>query len=354
MPDFNTLEPVNNLSFQVAWESTLKCNMDCSYCGDGHDNSVEHPSLEDSLKTVDFIFDYLQVQMNKRPKHLKIAGLNIQGGESLFHPNIVQILSYINEKKSNIDYTLTVAMITNAIAGHRTWKKIIDLVDYFTISYHAEMTDKQELLFRANCLYTKRNNKEFQVSVMMHPSNWNKCISVIDYCKNQNIKYLPRQIDHSWTEFRFNYSKEQQEFLLGKTPPTVKEKVKALLSNGINLSSKGRACCGGNTLCTDNSCQTQYVMGNNFKNWYCSVDKFFLYIRQSTGEVFTNKDCKTNLESKIAPLGYLSDTATILQNAKTYKDPIICQKKSCWCGLCAPKAATLDQYNTIIKKYLLD
>jgi MoaA/NifB/PqqE/SkfB family radical SAM enzyme len=51
----NSIEPVNPLGFQVAWEITLKCNMDCSYCGDGHNNKTLHPNKEECLKTVDFI-----------------------------------------------------------------------------------------------------------------------------------------------------------------------------------------------------------------------------------------------------------------------------------------------------------
>ena len=122
---FKSLEPVGNPSFQVAWESTLKCNMDCSYCGDGHDNKMSHPSLEDSLKTVDFIFEYLQIQMDCKPVHLRTAGINIQGGESAFHPNIIEILEYIQEKKKLVNYTLTVALITNAVVGSKNWQKII-------------------------------------------------------------------------------------------------------------------------------------------------------------------------------------------------------------------------------------
>ena len=78
--------------FQIAWESTLKCNLDCSYCGDGHDNRQAHPSLEDSLKTVDFIVAYVDRYMQNRPQEQRIANLNIQGGERIYHPNIIEIL----------------------------------------------------------------------------------------------------------------------------------------------------------------------------------------------------------------------------------------------------------------------
>ena len=95
MPNFNVLYSQRKI-FQVAWESTLKCNLDCSYCGDGHDNSQKHPSLEESLKTVDFIIEYLNLHMSIKNKNNKFANLNIQGGESIFHPNILEILEFLH------------------------------------------------------------------------------------------------------------------------------------------------------------------------------------------------------------------------------------------------------------------
>jgi len=50
----------------------------------------------------------------------------------------------------------------------------------------------------------------------------------------------------------------------------------------------------------------------------------------------------------------LSNTQLILDNLTTTSLPVIqCKKYKCECGLCAPKAQTLDQYNQIMKKYLI-
>ena len=58
----NSIEPIDPLGFQVAWEITLKCNMDCSYCGDGHNNKTLHPNKEECLKTVDFYYSFQDCQ----------------------------------------------------------------------------------------------------------------------------------------------------------------------------------------------------------------------------------------------------------------------------------------------------
>ena len=358
MPDFNYIDQTNSHnSFQVAWESTLKCNLDCSYCGDGHDNSQDHPSLEDSLRTVDFIVEYLNLYMCSRPDHIRFATLNIQGGESIFHPHILEILEYIKSKKSLYhNWNLNIGLITNGITSPERWKKIADLVDYFTMSFHSESLVKQQDMFRQNVKYLKDNNKNFQVSVLMHPKKWQVCLDQIEWCKNHDVKYITRQLDHGWTNFKFNYTPEQSEFLTGTKQVSMTTKVISFFKNGIDLSSKGRACCGGETLCTDVDSSTTYIKNNRFKGWTCSVNRFFLYIRQTTGEIFTNKDCRMNLDSEVGVLGYLKNSEALLKDLKqkletnTLPD-IICDKSSCWCGLCAPKAAQPDVYKKIMQKY---
>ena len=101
MPNFETLEPAidpnNKISFLLDWEMTLKCNLDCTYCPtDGpqisHDNSTDHPPLAGCLKTLDFMFAYVDLYMAHKPNALKEVVLNVYGGESLHHPDIIEIL----------------------------------------------------------------------------------------------------------------------------------------------------------------------------------------------------------------------------------------------------------------------
>jgi len=336
MTTFDTLIPAKRISFQVAWESTLKCNLDCSYCGDGHDNSTQHPALAECLDTVDFIYKYVDIKMQQRPESQRFANLNIQGGESIFHPKILDILKYVKEKKNNYNWYMGVATITNAVIGKNLWQRVVEYIDYYTISYHPEASKRSKELVKNNILYLKNKDKAFSISVMMHPKHWDNCIEFIEWCKDNNIPYNARQIDHHWLDMRFNYNAEQSEYLIGRKV-TTKDKLLYGLAKGLNLSKTGRACCGGNTLCAS-GCETNYVEGNNFKGWHCSVADYFLYIRQVTGEVFTNKDCKMNYNGNVGPIGYLYDTDSIIE--KMHNNGIICKKSSCWCGLCAPKART--------------
>jgi len=349
MTDFTTLEPVRDKFFHVEWETTLKCNLDCSYCGDGHDNKLPHPSLTESLDTVDFIFEYVNYYMERKPQEHRHVNINVFGGESLFHPKIIEILKYLRNKRQEYDFSCNVSTITNAIVGPKLWSNLAQYLDYYTISYHAESTTKQQQMLKNNVLYLKSKNKNFQVNIMMHNKHWDNCIAMENWCKENDIKYHLRQIDHDWFDRRFNYTADQSEYLTGEKPAGLGLIAIAALTGQIDLSNHGRACCGGQPMCCGSN-EVDYVKGNNFKNWSCSVNEFFLYIKQNTGEVYTNKDCKMNFKNKVGPIGHLKDTKSILDSIK--KNPVItCKKKSCWCGLCAPKAKYKEDYERIMVKY---
>lgn len=346
---FNTLEPVNPQVFQIAWESTLKCNLDCSYCGDGHNNKIPHPNITETLDTVDFIVDYVSLIMKNRK--VKEASLNIQGGESLVHPQIIQILKYTNAKAENLDWKLYINTITNAVVKDKIWHRLVPYINFFTVSFHSESSYTQQEQVRKNILYLKEHDKNFHVSILMHPKHWDTCVSMVDWCKANDVKFNIRQIDHHWMDFRFNYTPEQAAYITGATPPSIVQKAAAVITGQVNLSAQSRECCGGLEMCTNETACTKRVE-NKFKGWHCSVDKNFLYIRQTTGEVFTNKDCRMNFDGKVGPIGNLNNTRAILDRVSQGTNTIICKKSSCWCGLCAPKAQHKEDYDKIMLKYL--
>lgn len=362
---YSSIEPkCNNInSFQITWEITLKCNLDCSYCGsDNHNNNIPHPSLEDCFKTIDFLIDYVNIYMETRIPSQRYVGLNVFGGESLFHPNIVEILEYIKIKHEPYKekWNLNVQTITNAVVKRKIWNKIIDLLDFFTISYHSEGTKEQQDIVRGNILELIKKNKNFNCAIMMHTKYWKNCIDMIEWCKSNNVPYLPRQIDHTWINFQFYYTKDQIKWWDELRGTSTKIPIHKKIISIVNMDSKGRSCCGGDQMHINgnyDSAQT-YIPNNNFKEWYCSVNRFFLFIKQVTGEIFTNKDCKMGFNGKVEPIGYLRNTDILLfslkENIKNNNLPIIvCQKKQCLCGLCAPKASSRIEYDKIMIKHLL-
>lgn len=342
------------------WELTMKCNLDCSYCVKGtyggHDNSTRHPDFEQCSKTIDFMYQYVDAVMSKKIAGLKYVILNINGGESLHHPDIVEILQQVRQKYLMYQdrWHLTVTTTTNAIVSHKKLQAIIPLIDEFTVSYHSEHTEKQRQQFRDNLLSIRDAGKRLKCVVLMHYDEklFADAEQQISWLKQNSIKHLPRQLDNADRTNRVYKTHQIKWFNKLYQSNTNVEFVSIDESKDTVLSSVGRGCCGGRSFCSDQKYSQKhfFVQNNRFENWYCSVDEFFLYVKQLTGEVFVNRDCKMNYNGGVGPIGWLYDTDSILKNIGL-NPTIQCKKEQCWCGLCAPKAQTIEDFNSIMRKY---
>ena len=379
------------MCFLLDWEITLKCNLDCSYCGKwSHDNSTQHPPLEECIKTIDFMFDYVDLYMQQKAKWNRQVVLNVYGGESLFHPNIIEIHSLIKEKyneKFADRWKLTVATTTNLVVGPTVLKNLIPHIDEWTVSYHTEANDKQKKQMKENLLYLKDKGCGIRVTILLNPKQFEDALSMIDFCKEHGLTHVPRQLDREEHQTQYDYKADQLEWFESfynekKSIATVKPSTpiveKAIvehkkvpsetiqISNTIsiekkdntNLSDVGRACCGNRQLCVSQKYkEREYFIPNQLKGYSCSVNWFFLFIKQYTGDIYNNKDCRMKFDGTVGPIGNLKNSDILLTQLKTWMDtnqmPIIkCAKSSCNCGLCAPKAKTEEIFREIIPKYL--
>ena len=376
MPDFESLEPAidpnNRITFLLDWELTMKCNLDCSYCGTGlyggHDNSTKHPPTSECLSALDFMFAYVDLYMNTKPRGIRYVILNVYGGESLYHPDIVNILSQIRTKYQPYSdrWHLTVTTTTNAIIPDKKLQKIIPYIDEFTVSYHPECTDKQKQQFRDNLLTIAQSGRRQKCVVLMHQEQelFQDATGMIAWLTENNIRILPKQLDHNsglnGNERIYNESQVQWFSNLYSSKSFGQPASLLQDTEESNLTDVGRACCGGRQTCTNQNYKQRHAyVENKFPNWYCSVNHFFLFVKQVNGEIFVNKDCKMNFDGTVGPIGNLTNTAEILSTLQnqlaTNSLPIIqCKKYNCFCGLCAPKAKELDTYNKIMEKYQKD
>jgi hypothetical protein len=186
---------------------------------------------------------------------------------------------------------------------------------------------------------------------------------MISWCQQHNVKFLPRQVDHTVNSTQFNYDSSQVVWfdkLYAKKTYKITDRM-ALpgldASQKINLSTVGRACCGGRSLCKNQSYKNRdFYVDNKFTDWYCSVNEFFVFIKQVNGEIFVNKDCKMNFNGGVGPIGNLIDTQSLLDRLRSQiqnkNRPVIqCKKQRCLCGLCAPKAKHRKDFENIMEKY---
>jgi sulfatase maturation enzyme AslB (radical SAM superfamily) len=367
------LDPTNTPSFLLDWEVTKLCNLDCSYCPTGvewgsHDNSTPHPPLADCLKSIDFMYEYVDEYMKyKRPSQRKVV-LNVYGGESLFHPNIVEILEQVRQRYEPFKdrWYLTVTCTTNAIVGKNLWARVVPLIDEFTVSYHAENLPKQKQQYLDNALYLKEHNKRFKCIIMMHnqPELFADSEQIIKFCQEHELRYVVKAMDNN--QDQWSYTQEQfgklKTFWMSKVPETqkleYKEKIDLIPQTGKVLSiAQGRACCAGRQLSLNGDLKSRisFVPHQGFKGWSCSVNWFFLFVQQLTGNVYTNKDCRMSTTNRVEPLGNIQNSAEIISTLKTQFEsnsmPIIrCAKQICLCGICAPKAETREDFMQLITR----
>lgn len=373
MADFHTLEPAidpnNRIAFLLDWELTMKCNLDCSYCATGlyggHDNSTKHPPRSECINSIDFMFAYADLYMQRKPKGLRYVILNVYGGESLNHPDIVEILSQVHEKYKPYrnNWHLTVTTTTNAIVSKKKLDQIIPMIDEFTVSYHTNNTAKQKQQFKENLLTIHQSGRRQKCVVLMHPEPdlFADANDMIAWLNAHGIKHMPKQLDHQPNTNRFNYDSVQIKWFdrfYNKSSFNSQTQIDNQESqNKTDLAELGRACCGGRQVCKDlNYKSRDLFVANKFTDWYCSVNHFFLYIKQVNGEIYVNKDCKMNFDGTVSPIGTLDNTESLLASLKTQLDnktlpTIRCAKSRCHCGICAPKSQDLDTYNQIMEKY---
>lgn len=365
------LDPTNVPAFLLDWELTKLCNLDCTYCDTGidggHDNSTKHPPLEKCLQTIDFMYQYVDLYMQYKKSSQRKVILNVYGGESLVHPNIVEVLTQCRSKYQNYKekWHLTITCTTNGVVGDRQWRLIEPLVDEFTVSYHAENLPKQKQQYKQNVLYLKEQNKRFKCAIMMHNSKtlFQDAETMVQFCKENNIRYVLKPLDNQTDEWK--YSADQfsklKTFWINSTTKSNNNLDQSNNSNNNDVLSvkQGRPCCGGRKLSVNGdlkSCVT-YVSKQGFQDWYCSVNWFFLFVQQLTGNVYTNKDCRTSTTGRVEPLGTVDNYQLILDKVKQQLDsrtmPIIkCVKDICMCGFCAPKADNMKDFKELFDRQL--
>jgi pyruvate-formate lyase-activating enzyme len=384
MPAFSCVEPAIDPgarpTFLLDWELTLKCNLDCTYCATPtevplteatHDNTSEHPDLDLCLKTIDFMYDYVDLYMRHKPRWTRSVVLNLYGGESLIHPDIVKILQQARIRHAPFaqKWPLTITCTTNAVIGHKRMQAVLPFIDEFTVSYHVESLKKQKTRVLDNLRLIQASHKKLKCILLMHGNQqyWPELLDVLDFCRDENIPYLARALDGatnaSYNTHQINWFKNQYlDAVPQKSQKTQASAMQALdqcQNDSVALSEIGRACCGGRLMCQDTDLKhpIRFVPDNNFFGWQCSVNWFFLYVKQYTGEIFVNKDCRMSFDGTVSPIGYLNETDKLLTSTKLRLDtntmPVIeCRKSLCICGLCAPKARDKQTFKKIMVKHV--
>lgn len=332
----------------VTWDTGRRCNYNCTYCeASRHDNHSKHHPYDTLMNTFEFVKEYTKIYSH-------LVNINFTGGEPTVNPAFWDFAEYIKNNEDRFRLSLT----TNGAWHPKNTERIADIFEGVTVSYHAEADSKlkEQVVENIKLLYNK--GIWLQVNVMMHIDYFDECVNVCNTLKELGIKHTPRPIgdgnaerqgwffdtDGKQRRTSHDYNEEQQQWYfnyLGISAPTEEQK------QGTQL---GRSCCGGRCIkgLSNNEWKTVTHIETNFKDWFCSVNKFFLHIDQHTGEVFHHQTCQAIHGGKRGAIGNLKDTNAIIQYALDHKDKVIvCPNDRCGCGMCVPKAKDWSIFKSI-------
>lgn len=378
----HAITPKSRPAFQIDWEITYFCNLDCSYCG-SHDNSTKHPDIDRCRKGIEFAFAYADIIMQSKKSYERAVSLNLLGGETLIHPEIVDILEYMRElyeTKYKNRWRLTTNITTNGVVGTNVLERCLPLLDYWVISYHTESLPKQKKLAIDTIYTVKKSGKPCSVRLMMHkgPTNFAECQDLAKQLDQDGISYAlkpigaTQNIHDNWDgKGVHSYTKDQTTHLMqywarpnntsgnNITTPSSNDVKMLEVDNRFVVATAGYPCCSEKPLCVNQDRKNPVIKipMTGFKDWYCSVNWYFLFVKQSTEEVFHNKSCTAKLDGTLGPIGMLDQADKILSTLQKQIDnkamPVMrCPKLVCGCGMCAPKAEQQEVFDQIMSAHI--
>ena len=375
---FDLIDVPDSYLFQVTWDLGRRCNFDCSYCGHHrHNNWSPHADLDTLIETANFVLDYCDLYVKYRS--IKEININFTGGEPTTNKNLIELIKYIRQQKR--DYSITIALTTNGAFPDKIIPELRQHVNQVTVSYHCEASDILKQSVQKRILKMKEVGIQMQVNVMMHEKSeyFKECQSLCLLLKENKINYIFRVIgdeeDTVDTSQTHKYSDEQIQWLRNHWTEN-KEKLESVENSNKNHCTsafgtsykneqnkiginEGRPCCGSRVMCTANKEKrelTRFINRTNFKDWYCSVNWFFLHINQEAQLVFHHQTCQAKFEGKKGPIGPLRKRDKILSELKEKLetgtlDLITCPNTYCGCGICTPKSSNKEKLTKELTKH---
>ncbi len=161
------------------YEITPRCNNNCLYCYNVWKENEGYPDGELTLLESKKLF--AKVLDEVTPEAVTFAG-----GEPLLHPYIVEIASFLNQKK------IKLGIATNGILLNEEMAKLLinNGVNYFEISLASVNQDSYAYLSRNDCvqkarnaiLSVKKHGAKLNVAIVITRQNLSEVESVLDLC----------------------------------------------------------------------------------------------------------------------------------------------------------------------------
>ena len=315
--------------YQIIWDLGRRCSYSCSYCPP-HRNSrkSKYADYDDLVRTMEGIHDYAGLIQSFRKGPMK-RKLSFTGGEPTVHPDFFPFLEWLAETYPEYSRGVT----TNGFFKTKRVEQLKKWSTGGTISYHCEASEYMKDQVIENIYELAPYG--YKVNVMFHKDYFKECAMLCEALESEGVSYVPRpigdddpnDITSKMLGYTHEYDTEQQQYFKDHF--------------GERDESLGRPCCGGRTFSMDGS-SCNYTSNTNFYGWKCWINYYFLFINSEFDRVWSSQTCGTNLDGKVAPLGFASrfeDIVDRLANSLYEKRlPVVtCPKTHCGCGLCIDK-----------------
>jgi MoaA/NifB/PqqE/SkfB family radical SAM enzyme len=283
---------------------TDRCNLDCHYCTE-YDNSVPHPQLEDLKRWIKKIAD------------LEVSVLNLQGGEPLLHPDIVEIVRYSKSLGLGVTMSSNGFLLTKDLVAEldRAGLDILQLsVDRMTPT---DSTRKSLKTVIPKMALLENSSIKYHISGVLFNDSVAEAGEVLEYGLGRNIPTQARLV-HADPEGEFRVGADERDDLMSMVDLQLAKK-----RNGEPVHT--------------NSAILSYqrdMLGGTAPDWTCMAGYKFFFV-SATGEFWL---CSMRHDPGIS---IMDVTPEILRGFYTKKD---CQSG---CGVYCVISASLFAKNPV-------
>jgi MoaA/NifB/PqqE/SkfB family radical SAM enzyme len=323
---------MNIVSVENNWNSnTLRidinigniCNYQCWYCWPGaHAGTDYWPDLELIKKNTAHFINYYKHNSNKT-----VFDFHFVGGEPTHWPKLFEYVKFLKD-----NFNCLISMTSNGSKKLDYWKKVVPYFDRIHMSAHHQFMDVAQ--FRSVCDLLYENNVIVSVSMMMDPTNWDKCYNIVEELKQSKRRWTIKYVELIGNDI--TYTEEQQLILkkfrarsvnlfwFFKNNKHYRSKVKVIDDNGKKHKFG------------DNEILLRKL--NQFYGWECSVGVDWVHIHRSgnisgtCGQVLFGNDVNYDF--------YSADFENEFKPTISFTK---CTQLACWCGI-----------ETTMKKFKVD
>ena len=262
------------------------CNYKCWYCFPGSNEGTHRwPNLEPLTSNLCFLFDYYKEKLGKKRFHIHIIG-----GEPTVWPEIERFTRFFKD-----NYRSIISISTNGSRTLRWWQEYGKNFDHVMISCHHQFINTEHTIEVADCLY--KQNVDLTAMVLMDPTQWDQCLSIIDRLKNSKHKWplIALEVSHS----TISYTEDQKKF--------ISDSVKRMpnmfwwLKNNKMISRNPKLTFENFTTKKVDKNWISLNGLNRFEGWSCSLGIETLYVNKdgnlqgACGETLYDLDFKYNV-----------------------------------------------------------